>query len=624
MSKELPKLLRTYKDSGFVIQEKSRLIYYLCVIALTAIFLLLAFQLFSHPLSEFLYRSTLTTSGSLLILFVLLLVCLFLLSKGHYILSSHLLAIFVMLITWLIMMLGGDKFLAQLNYIIIGLMILSMLPLIMAKHRYSVALYSVFNIFMLFIFLTYSADNYDLVQSSKWNYLISVSVAFVLVALLGMGICFINKKAFEKAESDLVGIKKVGDDIKQSNELFKTLFESMPISMSLADMNAKLIMVNKAFCKDLGIKPEDAVGKTTADLGVAMTPEHEQKFVEKLKKDGFVDNLEVSVVDKYGARHELYFYATVLTINNQKAVLSSNIDVTEKRQLEFKLKEYNTKLEELVKERTEDLEASNEELKATNEEIIEKSKIIGSKNYELSEALELLKTTQQKLIQTEKMASLGLLTAGVAHEVNNPLNYIMGAYSALENYFQEHGSNEAAKTDILLNSIAVGIERISNIIKGLNQFSRQNDSMDEACDLHAIIDNCIVILHNKLKHKVDIIKKYFNEPIILRCYISQLHQVFVNIIVNAIQAIPDKGTIEIFTNVEGERLIIEISDDGVGIEENLLANIADPFFTTKAPGEGTGLGLSITQTIINDHNGEMKFESKINKGTKVTLSFPYK
>ncbi|MBN2521034.1 MAG: PAS domain-containing sensor histidine kinase, partial [Bacteroidales bacterium] len=423
---------------------------------------------------------------------------------------------------------------------------------------------------------------------------------------------------------DLTQIKKVENELRQSNELFKTLFESTPLSMSLSDMDGKFIMVNKAFCSDLGLNPEDAIGKTINDFGVTTDGGKEMIINELLRSKGFVENFEISTIHKDGRRHELYVYATIVTINDQKVVLRSNVNITERKKLEEQLKNYNLKLEELVKERTEELEASNEELRATNEELFEKSEIITQKNNELNEAIELIKTTQQKLIQTEKMASLGVLTAGVAHEVNNPLNYLMGAYVGLESYFKEHGSEEVSKTEILLNSMKVGIERISGIVKGLNQFSRLNDSLEEVCDIHAIIDNCITILYNKLKHKVELTKKYYKDPIIVKGNVSQLHQVFINLMANAIQAIPGKGIIMINTDKKGEMAMIEIVDDGVGIDKELLTKITDPFFTTKPPGEGTGLGLSITQTIIKEHHGEMKFESEVNKGTKVILSFPLK
>lgn len=540
---------------------------------------------------------------------------------------------------------------------------------------------------------------------------------------------------------DLTQIKEVENELRQSNELFKTLIESNPISTTLSDMDGKFLIVNKAFCNDLGIKPEDAIGKTSVDLGLTTLGGKELEIINNLKEKGFVENFEISTLDKNGRKQELYMFATLLKINNQKVMLWSNVNVTEKKKLENKLresetlfrlmvdmvpysilifesnrrlkfansayreginvslndvkgkldtemelvinnetlqkihidiskqkkvlnneitlshpikgniysllsyqpvtideqphylitlvditklklleiqlKEYSQQLEVIVNERTEDLQVTNQELQNRNKEL-------SVQREELELALKQLKEIQEQLIQTEKMASLGILTAGVAHEVNNPLNYLMGVYVGLESYFQEYGSKDEEKIDVLLDSFQVGIERISNIVKGLNQFSRDNDSLEETCDLHAIIDNCVTMLHNKLKDKVKLKRKYINDTIVVKGNVGRLHQVFLNIISNALKAIPDKGNIIIKSEIAGAKAIIEIIDDGIGIEQKYLPRITDPFFTTKAPGEGTGLGLSISQTIIKEHHGEIKFESDVNKGTKVILTFPLK
>lgn len=281
------------------------------------------------------------------------------------------------------------------------------------------------------------------------------------------------------------------------------------------------------------------------------------------------------------------------------------------RQLLLQKKELTQK----VKERTRELESANKDLEERHEEILQKSE-------ELKATLSLLNTTQNRLIQSEKMASLGVLSAGVAHEINNPLNYIMGAHTALEDYFKDHGSADKSKTDIVQNSILVGIERISAILKGLNQFCRNNEQLDEECDIHLIIDNCLVMLQNKIKHKAEIKKDYFNDHILIRGNVGKLHQVFINVLANSLQAISDKGIIKIRTCVSEKNLVITIEDNGSGIEKKNLSNITDPFFTTKAPGEGTGLGLSITYSIIKDHNGNLEFQSEVDRGTIVIISLP--
>ncbi len=259
---------------------------------------------------------------------------------------------------------------------------------------------------------------------------------------------------------------------------------------------------------------------------------------------------------------------------------------------------------------------------ALNKHLSEVEKIVKQRTAELTKTIEELKQTQEQLVQSEKMASLGTLTAGVAHEINNPLNYLKGAQVGLDDYFNAHGSADKPLTDFFLHSILVGVERITNIVKGLNLFSRNNEKKDEDCDIHAIIDNCLVMLNNKLKQKAVIEKDYFDHALVIKGNVGKLHQVFLNVLVNAMQAIVDNGSIKIKTYISENCSIIEISDTGIGIEEKQLSKITDPFFTTKPPGEGTGLGLSIAYSILMEHKGTIAFESEIMKGTKVIITIP--
>ena len=199
----------------------------------------------------------------------------------------------------------------------------------------------------------------------------------------------------------------------------------------------------------------------------------------------------------------------------------------------------------------------------------------------------------------------------------------MGGYEGLMTYFEET-NNKNNDVTILLNSIKVGVERATNIVKSLNQFSRDNNIFTENCDIHSIIDNCLVMLHNQLKNRIEIEKKYTNETFLILGNIGKLHQVFTNILSNACQAINDKGNINISTNILNNNAIIEIKDNGSGICEKNLSKITDPFYTTKEPGKGTGLGLYLSYTIIQEHKGLLNIKSKINTGTTVTISFPLK
>jgi len=305
------------------------------------------------------------------------------------------------------------------------------------------------------------------------------------------------------------------------------------------------------------------------------------------------------------------------TVANQLSVAIQNT------RLHADLKNNNENLEQLVKQRTKELEKANRVLRDMNLELIDKSHTILQQKEELEASLDHLRSVQLKLIQAEKMASLGVLTAGVAHEINNPLNFIMGSYLGLEDFFANTDPEHKKQVALYLNGLKTGIERVTEIIRGLNQFSRDNDTNNEDCDIHSIIDNCIMMLYGKLKPDIRIEKSYCKANLTVSGNVGKLHQAFTNILLNSIQAIEDKGVITITTKKQRTNAVIEISDTGKGIKKEDLPRITDPFFTTRDPNKGTGLGLSITYTIIKEHMGQLDFESQLNKGTTVKVTLPH-
>ena len=299
----------------------------------------------------------------------------------------------------------------------------------------------------------------------------------------------------------------------------------------------------------------------------------------------------------------------------------------------YKLEKERQLLQRKVKERTKDLHAEKEKLELTLKE---------------------LKTTQMKLVESEKMASLGLLTAGIAHEINNSINYIQGAVMGLEltladmkgilsdaasihptdnNYAQKavewnkkyHQKDFETPINELLACIKTGAEQSTEIVKGLKSYSRSDGSVNEWADINGIIKSSLLIVKKEAGARVQVnfdngeVPKLFCKP-------GKLNQVILNLIVNAIHAIDGEGNINIASKLcehKGKEFVrLSVSDTGRGISEDIRSKIFDPFFTTKGFGKGSGLGLSISQGIIMDHGGDIEVESTVGIGTTFYLYLP--
>jgi signal transduction histidine kinase len=271
---------------------------------------------------------------------------------------------------------------------------------------------------------------------------------------------------------------------------------------------------------------------------------------------------------------------------------------------------------------------------------------------ELELTVENLKQAQSQLIQSEKMASVGILTAGIAHELNNPINFMSGnvfplqqdlkevfsvierydeaiRLNKLENYFsdvEQYKENMEFSFLIkeiysLLKGIEEGAKRSGEIIKGLRSFSRLDDEMCQFYDIHEGIDSTLVLLQNKIKDKITVRKDY-GEFDGLECFPSKLNQVIMNIITNSIQAMDGEGELFIQTVSSAIGVKIIIKDNGKGMTPEVKEHIFDPFFTTKEVGQGTGLGLSLSYGIIERHNGNIDVISEPGKGTEFIISLP--
>lgn len=263
---------------------------------------------------------------------------------------------------------------------------------------------------------------------------------------------------------------------------------------------------------------------------------------------------------------------------------------------------------------------------------------------ELEQANLEIRDTQTKLVHSAKMASLGQLVAGVAHELNNPIGFIYSNMGHLSEYSKslikivetaekDPKSLQKVKKDLefdyivddlpkLIQSCEDGAKRTRDIVMGLRNFSRLEEAKLKEVDIEDSLDNTLNLLSGELKNRIKIERKYSGIPLV-KCYPSQLNQVFMNILSNAAQAIEDKGTISIETHlVENNKVEIRIKDSGKGMNSETIEKMFDPFFTTKTLGQGTGLGMSISYGIIQKHNGDIQVNSKLGQGTEFILTLP--
>ena len=289
------------------------------------------------------------------------------------------------------------------------------------------------------------------------------------------------------------------------------------------------------------------------------------------------------------------------------------------------------------------------------------TRIMEERTQELHQALESLKQAQTHLVQGEKMSAVGQLVAGLAHEINNPVNFIHGNLSHVKEYtqdlldfvqlYQKHYPNPVAEIQTrgeeidleflqadfvkMLDSMKIGTDRIRELVISLRNFSRLDEGYSKPVDIHVGIDSTLLILQHRLKARPDfpaiqVIKNYGQLPQV-ECHPSQLNQVFMNILSNAIDALESSGvshhqqpTITIRTFIDsGDAIAISIADNGVGIPESILSQLFDPFFTTKPVGKGTGLGLSISHQIVTEkHGGKIECHSISGQGTEFVVEIP--
>ena len=424
---------------------------------------------------------------------------------------------------------------------------------------------------------------------------------------------------------------------KGSNfESYASIVKGTTDSAFILDEDRKILEFNRPFVKLHEVEPRNVRGihhslcREHVDLEIC---ENQCILKTCLEANDTVRFDEVKGRTRSG--EELTLIVTAIPIKDADGKIVSVLEIQRNVSDEAKIhdkykvlfeKEKKAKetLEKLVEERTSALKKTNEDLKAT----------------------------EAKLVHSEKMSSLGQMVAGLAHELNNPINFISGNVDILEEYstdikhaFEDISAKAAesrlASEDLdavlekydlefkiedmasIATSIRKGSERATDVISGLRTFSRLDEAQLKETDIHQDIDTTLMLLRNQYKDRITVHKEYGAlEPV--RCFSSQLNQVYMNLLQNAIHAIKGPGDIWIRTRLTENELVLEFADSGEGIPKDIQKKIFDPFFTTKKVGEGTGLGLSVSYGIIERHQGSIEVQSEPGSGTTFVIKIPRK
>lgn len=419
------------------------------------------------------------------------------------------------------------------------------------------------------------------------------------------------------------------NELKYSEEKFNKAFNYSADVIAIVRLSDKLyIEINQAFLRTFGYKREEIIGHYSDEFNLWENEEHRLKVIQILDSGGMLRNEEITWNTKYGEVRVGLFSTEIIEIDCIECVIFVWNDITEHKKISEELKRVNDELEDKVNERTKQLMQTFAELEEQHNK---------------------LKSAQSKLIQSEKMASLGTLVAGVAHEINNPINYIYLSSKVLDmdlcnfkeevielldnadddvlNFFEQY-FNKFSKSII---NILDGSNQVTTIVNDLRLFSRLDEAVKKEIDVSEALETTIRLVKTKYTKQIKFIKNFQTHRKI-ECYPSQLNQVFLNIIVNACHAIVEKqndlvcennGLIGISVFDNNKEIIIEFCDNGCGMTEDTISRIFEPFFTTKPMGQGTGLGMSISYGIIEKHNGSIDVESKVEEGSTITIHIPY-
>ncbi|GAB4486484.1 MAG: hypothetical protein OHK0045_05790 [Raineya sp.] len=473
------------------------------------------------------------------------------------------------------------------------------------------------------------------------------------------------EKAKKELEEALERISRSEQEAKILAKEFQELFDNSRDGLLLLD-DKGFFKANSAAVQVYGCDSiDDLIGRSPVEYSPILqedgqtSQEAALKHIQKALQEGS-DLFEWIHTKKDGSIFPAEVLLSSVSFEGKKVLLATVRDISKRKQAEEELKkafEKARRAEEDMRALAEAQLEVNEKLMLAEKQLKQTLELEQKQREELDRLVAQLKETQGQLVHNEKMASLGQLTAGIAHEINNPINFVYNGIDTLKislddlmeivNKYNEldnaNGNKDAVieeakklkqeldfeelTQDIehLVSDIKKGAVRTMEIVKGLRVFSRLDEEERKLASIKDCLEATLILLNNKMKGRIEL-KKYYDETMPdIMCYPGQLNQVFMNIINNAIQAIPEDrkdGVISIYTETQEENVIIRIRDNGTGMSEQVKRRIFEPFFTTKAVGVGTGLGLSITFGIIEKHNGQIFVNSEEGKGTEFVIQLP--
>ena len=431
---------------------------------------------------------------------------------------------------------------------------------------------------------------------------------------------------------------QIEEALEHTLSQLRATLESTGNGILVIDWQGKIVSMNRQFSEMWSIPEALLLDRSDAAIIESLTGQVVEAEIARMRLQAILDQLETE--DIFHLRD-----GRVFECKSRPQYVSENIvgrvfgfnDITARTLAETALRDSRDRLEEGVRERTAELQAANASLEA-------------EKRHQ-QELIKKLEEAQSQLLQSEKMASMGQLAAGVAHEINNPVGFvnsnlgtlqryvndllrILDAYEKAEISLAENVLEEIRQlkqeidttylrgdiSDLLTESLD-GLQRVKRIVQDLKDFSHVDRAELEWADLEKGLDSTLNVVWNELKYKAKVIKEYAHPPAI-ECLPSQLNQVFMNLLVNAAHAIRTTGEITIRTGFDQQNVWVEVEDTGQGIPAENLPRIFEPFFTTKPIGKGTGLGLSLSYGIVQKHGGQIEVSSEVGKGTKFKVLIP--